>query len=262
MATAPLLTVDCWLADVRGLSDAQTAAWDAAEAEQRVRAAQLAAAALRMLTGGAVEACPYVVRPCARPCTPGTWATFPVAGAGASGFLPRLDSGTWINVHCGPCGSDSGQCGHTGASIRLPGATEVLAVWLNGAELDAADYLLSGDRLIHVGGAPWPRCQNLEATRAEADTFEVTYYQRRPGGAGERALGRLAAEYLALLAGGSCALPSSATSVARQGVTITLTPGAFPKGLTGVREVDAWVQAINPHHLTAPSEVLTPDTYR
>lgn len=257
---APLLTVDCWLIDTRGLAAAEVSRWDAADPAQRERAAVLAAQALRHLTGGVVEPCVRVARPCAAPCTPATWQSYPVAGGRGSGFSPRLDSGTWINVRCGVC--SRGDCGHNLASIRLPGASEVVSVWVDGAEVDSSLYALRGDRLVRIDGTPWPRCQNLDATREEGDTFEVRYRASVPGRVGEEAAGRLAVEYLAALTGGNCALPSTATSVNRAGVSFVLSPGAFPGGLTGVREVDAWVALINPHQLSAPSQVLSPDLIR
>lgn len=244
MATAPLLTVDCWLIDVRGVSAALTARWDAAEASTRERAAVLATAALRVLTAQVIEPCAYVVRPCAVPCTPLTWATYPVAGR------------RWMNVWCGGCGSDC--CGHSLASIRLD-ASRVDSVWLDGVELDETVYELRGGRLYRLIGGVWPRCQDLDLPRTAVGTFEVTYRGRVPGRAGELAAGRLAVEYLDLISGGKCALPSTATRVDRQGVSITLAPTAFPDGVTGVRDVDAWVWSINPHRLIDSSEVINPD---
>jgi hypothetical protein len=256
---APLLTVDCWLVDVRGLSDRQYAAWNAAEDAQRVRAASLAVSALRALTGGAVEACAYVVRPCSVASRDATYRVFPVAGAGAPGWSPRLDSGTWINVRCG-CGG--GDCGHRLSSIRLPGATQVAQVTIDGTPLDPSVYRLDGDRLYRLDGGVWPRTQNLALPLDAADTFAVTYYGRRPGPNGERAAGVLAVEFLRDLTGVSCSLPATVTQVVRNNVSMTLTPGVFPGGLTGLREVDGWTASVNPYRLTEPSSVLSPDVPR
>lgn len=251
MTTAPLLTVDCWLVDVRGLSAEQTTRWDDAEPEQRERAAVLATFALRGLTAGAVEPCAYLWHPArACGCEAPTWAVYPVVGHGST-FTPRLDAGTWINVRCGACGWFSGDFG--GDEVRLPGATAVASVTVEGTILDPSAYALTGELLRRLDSSPWP---------VAPDDLEVRYYRTRPGTAGEQAAGRLALEYLAALTGGSCVLPSTVTTVARAGVTITKTPGAFPGGLTGVREVDAWVAMVNPNRLTAPSQVLSPDLSR
>lgn len=257
---APTLSVDCWRVDVGGLSTAAQTAWNSATDAQRQHAAQLAVVSLRGLTGGAVEPCAYVVRPCQARCTPPTWQVYPLGWRSGAPWRPALDSGVWINIRCGYCDSDC--CHHTLASLRLEGATSIDSVWVGGAALDPSAYALRDQRLIRLDGTPWPRCQNLEAVREESDTFEVRYRGRVPGATGEAAAGRLASEFLAALTGGTCQLPSTTTMVARQGVTSAKVAGTFPDGLTGLRDVDAWTMAVNPHKLKAPSEVLNPDLIR
>lgn len=254
---APPLTVDCWLIDVAGCGD--TTDWDAADDDARERAGRLAVRTLTMLAGGAVEPCPITVRPATVGCYQRTWATYPVSGPTTGGFSPRLHSGTWINLVCGSCG-DGCYCGGP-STIVLRGATAVAQVTVDGVVLDESAYRLDqGGRLVRLDGGVWPHWQNLAAGTDGLGTFAVTYYATAPGRLGEQAAGTLALEWLAACSErGNCRLPSGTVQVARSGVTMQITPGSFPDGLTGIREVDLWVQSVNPHGLATPSMVWSPD---
>jgi hypothetical protein len=53
------------------------------------------------------------------------------------------------------------------------------------------------------------------------------------------------------------------TQVVRNGVTVTLAPGSFPNGKTGVREVDAYLERWNPSGRRGPPmTVWSPDLRR
>lgn len=75
------------------------------------------------------------------------------------------------------------------------------------------------------------------------------HYRTRPNvplGA-DRAVKRLADEYLRAASGEACALPERITSVTRQGVTWTiLDPQDFLRdGLTGIGPIDQWLSVVN-----------------
>lgn len=67
----------------------------------------------------------------------------------------------------------------------------------------------------------------------------------------------MAVEYLRDRAGQQCRLPRGVTSANRNGLQVEIDPRAyFTEGLTGIDEVDQWLTAVNPHHLTAPARVI------
>ena len=58
-----------------------------------------------------------------------------------------------------------------------------------------------------------------------------------------------------------CRLPERTKTVTRDGVTYDMfDPGEWlDQGLTGLRDVDTWLRAVNPHALTQPSAVFSLD---
>jgi hypothetical protein len=266
----------CWPADVSCVPD-----WDGWEVEpepeadppvagvplytdgQKARAISLAGQSLRLLTAFRVGGCPITVRPAAQHCRDQTWRTYPVSGLGSTPWQPVDLGGTWLNVGCG----HSGGCGCLGLrEVRLYGAaSSITEVKVDGAVLDPSAYRLDpGGRLVRLDGEAWPLCQNLAAPDTEAGTWSVTY---TPGvavdGLGAVAAGVLAGEFVKACAGSDdCRLPSTATQIVRQGVTITLGVGAFPGGRTGIQEVDAYLERWNPNGLTSAPMVWSPDLAR
>jgi hypothetical protein len=100
----------------------------------------------------------------------------------------------------------------------------------------------------------------MAASPDQPDTFAVSYLRAVPVDAlGAYAAGALAAEYAKLCSGQQCRLPLGVTQVIRQGVSYTINPGSFPDGMTGLREVDAWLTVINPNKLKQPTGVWFPD---
>lgn len=228
-------------------------------AEQKARAVALAGQSLRLLTGFRVGGCPITVRPCGPGCSEQNWRTYPVGGPGSTPWFPVNLGGTWLNVSCGCAGG----CDCTSLrEVRLYGpASGVVEVKVDGSVLDPSDYRLDGGGvLVRTDGGTWPLCQNLSAPDTEPGTWSVTYTPGAPvDGLGAYAAGLLAGQYVRACTGGQCDLPSSVTRIVRQGVELTLGVGAFPEGKTGIREVDAWLEAVNPHALKAPSSVMSPD---
>jgi hypothetical protein len=114
-----------------------------------------------------------------------------------------------------------------------------------------------------LGPACWPTCQDMAAPLTDDGTWGVTY---RRGAvvpqSGQWAAGLLACElYKACTGEGECALPSNAQRIARQGVTVELTPVLVKPGefATGIPEVDLWLNSVNPYRAKLPSAVFSPD---
>lgn len=123
---------------------------------------------------------------------------------------------------------------------REPIAT-VDEVKINGAVLAADNYRVDEyDRLVRTDGSIWPACQDLALDPTEPGTWSVkfTYGLAVPPEA-KLVAGLLACKWARELAE-SCAPPSNATSVAREGVTIQLAPPK-PGESFGNTIVDAWV---------------------
>jgi hypothetical protein len=247
---------DCWPVD----HSCCQAKWDTYPPETQDRADALAVTTLRSLTGYRVGGCPVVVRPCRVGCGETTWRTYPAGVAGAGGgFYPVLASGRWLNIGCG-CAADGCSCA-TVCEVRLDGDSVAVAqVKVDGLVLDPTAYRIdNGNRLTRIDGECWPLCQNMNAEDDQPGTFSVTYTPGVPvDGLAEFAAGLLACEFAKACTGGDCVLPSGVTQVARSGVTYTIAADAFAGG-TGVREVDAFVRRWNPHRLTGPSLVWSPD---
>jgi hypothetical protein len=91
-------------------------------------------------------------------------------------------------------------------------------------------------------------------------TFLVTYLNSWPvDQMGAYACAVLAMEFAQACIGGVCRLPPGVTSVARQGIVFDLPVGSFPDGLTGIREVDAWVSLWNTQRIREAPRVWSPD---
>lgn len=119
------------------------------------------------------------------------------------------------------------------------------------------------ERLGRGPGGCWPKCQELALADTEPGTFSVTY---RPGSpvpqGGLWAAGRLACELLAACdESEECALPANAQRIARQGVSVELTPLLIKADAfnTGIPEVDLWLTAVNPYKSKMPSRVFSVD---
>jgi hypothetical protein len=234
----------------------------------RERSEALAWMQLAALTADRIGVCPVTVRPCNQACLGGshTYLIAPVSSAGryagAGVFSPHVGAGGhWVNS----CGCATGDCSCTTlCEAILPGPVGgITEVWLNGATLDATAYRVdNGNRLVRTDGECWPACQDMTQDAHGPGAFSVTYYQgAAPDSLSLWIVGLLAVEYYkACTADKTCRLPQKLQSVARQGVTYQI---AFEDdGTTGIREVDDYVARLNPHHLTMPPVITSPDSRR
>jgi len=233
------------------------------------RAEALAWYTLASLTAYQIGVCPTTVRPCAAGCrAPGTWMVSTLKSSGYSAlplvsigsFTPHVGvNGQWVNS-CGCNSAADCSCSALCEAI-LPGPVgSIESVRVDGVTLAATAYRVdNGDRLVRTDGACWPVCQDFSSSSPDSG-FWVTYYRgAQPNALTEYAAGVLATEFFKACSGSKCRLPSGVTSVTRQGVSYTIVAGSFPGGFTGIHEVDAVIRIYNPHALTTPSRVISPD---
>jgi hypothetical protein len=228
----------------------------------KARAESLAGQSMRLLCGFRVGGCPVTVRPCRRDCNTRTWGAYPVRGyAGSTPWFPVSLGGQWLNVSC--CDHSGGCSCSASYEVALPSAVSAVdEVLIDGEVLAPSSYQLRpGGRLVRIDGERWPLEQDLNAPDTEPGTWSVTYVPGAPvDGLGAVCAGLLALEYAKALNGDDCDLPTTVTQVVRLGVTMTLAPGSFPEGKTGIRIVDDYVTRWNPYgHLASPAAVYNID---
>lgn len=207
-----------------------TPAWEAADENMRLRAQRLMTAAMRMLTAYNVGGCPVTVRP---------------TGANNCCGHPGINSaGAWVN-NCG--------CEPIGCEVRLPEPVgAIVRVLVDGVEIPEADYQVqNGNTLTWIGAGecPFPRTQDTRIPDTEVGTFSITYLNAWEVDAnGALAGGVLALEFLKACEGDTrtCRLPSTVRSVSRTGMSFEIPAGSFPEGLTGIKEVDTYIQSVRP----------------
>lgn len=143
-------------------------------------------------------------------------------------------------------------------AIDLPGpVADVSEVRVGGVVLDPSKYRVEDGRwLVRTDDGYWPR---------QADDFTVTYLNSYPvNQLGAVAAGVMANEWRLLIsrAKSGCRLPAAATTVQRQGITMEITRGMFPDGVTGIPEIDAYLMLFNPFGLKVAPRVYSPDLPR
>ncbi|MFE7963414.1 hypothetical protein ACFU0X_10225 [Streptomyces cellulosae] len=221
-------------------------------------AVEIATDLLWRLTAGRYGLCAQLIRPCRRSCITPDWLQLD----GRSGRLlrPVNFGGRWFNIGCG-CVADDCGCGPVDA-IDLPGPVhDVVEVRIDGEPLSVGKWRLQRmgprSRLLRTDGGSWPTCQDMARPDTEPGTWSVMYLRgRKVPAAGIRAVSTLACEVLKQCTGQPCRLPDRVKSVTREGISYAVyDPGEdLDKGLTGLREVDAWIRAVNPYqHTQAPA---------
>lgn len=232
--------------------------WTDFEPEVQARSLALAAATLRRLTGYRVGGCPVTIRPCFQ--TAGACGHARFDDSWGRGFTyPYLYGGLWYN---------SGTCGtcQTACEVALPGPVgEVYEVKVDGAVVSSTKYVVDGNLLVwrSVDPCPWNAPNDLSKPDTAVGTFSVRYLNAYPvDGLGAEAATRLAIEYARACMGNDCQLPPGVTTIVRQGVTMDIASGAFPDGVTGIREVDTYVALWNPEGLRQQPKIWSPDLPR
>lgn len=129
----------------------------------------------------------------------------------------------------------------------------VHTVTVDGVELAGSEWRLEGTMLTRARGVGFARGE-----------IEVTYTWGVPigphlWGLVSIAMGEVAHELLSGMCGGVCKLPGRATSVTRQGVTVTL--GGLPEdeNMLGLPVADQLIRTVNPTGKRMRSRVFSPD---
>lgn len=237
--------------------------WDSYTQPVKDSALWLASTYLWAATGRRFGPCPVTVRPSQTDRTEVAYQSFPVApGLGSLGEPggPFLFGGRWFNAGC-----SSACCGNNACAIVLRGPVAgVEEVYVGGDLVAASAYRvdLTGGvyLLVRTDGECWPTCQDFSADEGEDGSFEVSYLIGSPlPEALVIATAMLACEYGKSLNGGACKLPAKMTRLSRQGVEVELEPPAPAEGLTGIREVDDVITALNPGRRRNWPLILSPD---
>lgn len=214
------------------------------------------------LVGYSIALCPIEVRPCRRAAADPVYEEYAVVGGGAS-WNPALVGGAWINCACGSTSDLACGCGLSW--VALPGYVGAIdSVTIDGVALPRTAYRVDGgSRLIRQDGETWPS-QDLSLPADEVGTWTVKYFQGdAPTEVDNWAVGLLAMEFLkAMKDDKKCRLPTGTQQVVRNGLTLVLSTNLFLDGTTGLKEVDAVIMARNPHRLTMPPQVASPDSRR
>jgi hypothetical protein len=111
----------------------------------------------------------------------------------------------------------------------------------------------------------WPMVQRLDLPDSEPGTFSVTFqYGVAPPASGVLAATTLAVQLVLNYLGQDNSLPQRTVSVSRQGVSVQVASviDLLKAGMTGIYEVDVFIEAVNPNRSRLPSLVWSPDTGR
>lgn len=222
------------------------------EQKPRLREAiDTAVGVLWALTGRRFGVCPVTVRP----CPPGTDTASPSYVTGP-GWAPYLEDGVWRNTS-----TCTISCDRSGA-ILLPGPVhEILSMLVGDTPLGEGSIIQDGDRVYRAHGGAWPT-QNLTVPLGHEGSWCIRYLRGTPPPPGAaHAVGVLATEFYNACNGGRCRLPRRTQQVQRQGVTVTMIDpeDIYAQGAVGIPEVDLWVRAHNPHRLSEPTLLWSPD---
>lgn len=193
---------------------------------------------------------PGLCQSTARPCqTDGVWCGVQVL---SRGYVINWSGWNWgFSCGCTPLS----EVPLAGTPVR-----EITEVKIDGVVLDPAEYGVWGRKwLYRKNSERWPACQNLSEDDDEPGTWSVTYTH----GQAIPISGQMAARDLAIAIyqecssseDGDCDIPEGVIQIQRQGLTISkpafITWGRDFTGNwnTGIKSVDAFLQAYNPKGL-------------
>lgn len=220
------------------------------------------------LSGRQYGLCSRLLRPCRRECYgtiwPAGWSRYGTDTGQWGWPYPALVGGVWINLACAACGEGC-SCA-TVSEALLPGPIRTVeSVKVDGVTLTPlVDYRVDDfHRLVRLGGAEWPICNDLNLDDDQVGTWSVEITVGLPlPPLGRVALGVLTSELAKLLmCDSTCALPKPIQSLSRQGVNITfLDPNeVFQNGQTGLYLPDLFIQTVNPKRIARRARVYDID---
>lgn len=249
--------------------------WDEQSLALQTAAAEYAALSIWAATGRRFGACTRTVRPCGESCGESLgWGSGYYWADGV--WFPYILDGVWRNwCRCGP------RCEPNHQIWLTPPVSGIVEVrFSNGTVVDPSTYRVDDYQwLVRQGpdlavepisatNGGWPRTNDynfpVHGTLAPSGmgSWGVTYLW----GIGvpsvlQRAAGELACEWIKNCIGEACQLPQRVTSIARQGVSITLADvdQLLQNGLTGLTTVDSLIQRFNPGRLPGRMQISSPD---
>lgn len=215
--------------------------------------------------------CERTVRPCSRYETLDTMRTMPLVSG-----LYSARASMW---RCSCRGRDVYQPGCSYLSqiglgeVPVSGIVEVL---IDGDVVDPDRYRVDDYRWLVFMPDPtgaddrqgWPCCQRMDLPTTEDGTFAVTFtVGSLPDLGGVKSAGHLACELAKLWTpalSATCALTGRVTSMTRQQVTMTVNdPSALlDRGMTGLVDVDMWVQGVLRAHRERRAAIVVPERRR
>ncbi len=168
------------------------------------------------------------------------------------------------------CSDQACRC-NTVEELILPGlpVVSITSVKVDGVTLASSRYRIDNHRaLVRLADADgtnpgWPCCQRMDLASTEDETWEVAYtYGQAPPALGVRAAAKMACEIALACTGNSgCTLSSRVQSITRQGVTVAIDSlDSIREDLTGLPEVDMFLNAYNPGKLRRQATIFSPDT--
>lgn len=188
-----------------------------------------------------------------------------------AGIILRTLSGNQIGTctdtirplsECGVCRGFC-RCG-SGDRIRVLSGVgpvaEVTEVTVDGLTVDDSGYRFypSSQLLYRVPPDVWPTRDTKWADCGDPDTMCVDVVIGSVPDAWALAVhAELTCELLKACNGEDCRIPTNATQVSGQGISITLSPTELKQFIPAVA---GWVAAVNPANKTQPSKVWSPDT--
>lgn len=191
----------------------------------------------------------------------------PVLGGGGCGVPYMTDDLLWHNGG----GRGGSCCAIHLVSLPVYAVTQV-RVW--GQVVPPDQYRVESNGRLERRGACWPPGFECD----DGPSVEVSYTWGVPLTAADpeadpptdaaplwgmvaAAMGEVANEVVQGMCGGQCRLPATATSITRQGVTITLPDPAakIQAKLLGLPLADALIMAVNPNRQEVRSRIYSPD---
>lgn len=241
-----------WICDVSAVSPVLTGY--AVNAATRV---------LWSLSGRRFGTCTATIRPCRKDCYdtwPYGWSLWDRTVM--SGWT-ESDYRYWFPLGCGSC-SGGCACSSVSEAVLPSPVSSVVQVKVDGTPLVTGAYRVDNNRLlVRTDGLKWPLCNDLNKDDTQVGTWSVTAaYGEDVPQAARFAVGELACEIIRAATGTDCRLPPGVTTLARQGVTISIPDfgDLFKDGRTGLYLVDMFLAAENPHRLVQRARVYDVDS--
>lgn len=215
------------------------------------------------LSGRRFGTCTVTLRPCRTECYdswPGGWSQWDTT---AQGTTVWSDYRYWFPLGCGSCSGGGCSCASVSEAVLPSPVSTVVQVKVDGTPLVTGAYRVDNNRLlVRTDGQAWPYCNNLNKDDTQTGTWSVTaaYGEEVPTSA-RFAVGELACEIIKASTGTDCRLPAGVTSLARQGVTISIPDFGelFKDGRTGLYLVDMFLASENPNRLQQRGRVYSVD---